>query len=619
MKLFFTHLHLENFMSFEEADVDLSGNGFVLVTGENRNVSDGASSNGSGKSTVFEAIYWCLTGNTIRGSKEVVNNQFKDNGCYVELEATIDGREVNIIRAKDHKKYKTNLIVTVDGHEITSKGIRDSQKAFSEMFPEISSDLIGSVIVLGQGLPNRFTSNTPSGRKQVLEQLTDSEFMIDSLKIRVNGRETEINSSISDKRLDISSITGKKEVLKRSIDSLVDKRDNSNKEALKTLLSTKQARYDEQSGFYSDVMSTDATLREKSDRLYKELVEKKSELSGLYNYSQTEVNKVVEEYSPLLVELSSEISSLSSYILKAESIRDVCPTCGQKLVGVEKIDCSGEREKLVLASEKKSGVEKEKEDKICAIKKAYSEKTAAMQEAVNEVQVLYKSVQDEMSRNNSRKKNIESELMVLSKEIENLKIELAKEDIDYESEIAKLQEEIKTLDKSVLYINNEIETLNSHLAVIKKFQTYLKRDFRGYLLNQYIEFMNSVAKKYCSMLFNSSDISICLDGNNLSISYGDKEYEALSGGERQKIDLLVQFSIRDMLKSTLNFSSNILVLDEITDNLDAEGCHRLIDFVASAFKDLDSIYLVSHRRDLDIPYDITLNVVKGEDGVSRIE
>ena len=119
-------------------------------------------------------------------------------------------------------------------------------------------------------------------------------------------------------------------------------------------------------------------------------------------------------------------------------------------------------------------------------------------------------------------------------------------------------------------------------------------------------------------MFGSDKISIKLDGNNLSISYLDKEYESLSGGERQKVDLLVQFSIREMLRSTLNFSSNILVLDEITDNLDAEGCQKLIDFVSTSFGDLESIFLISHRKDLDIPYDSEIRVVKGSDGISRI-
>ena len=97
MKLQFSHLYLQNFMSFKEADLDLSSKGFALVVGENRNNSDGASSNGSGKSTIFEAIYWCLTGVTLRGSKDVVNKSFESDGCYVKLDFYADDKSVGAL------------------------------------------------------------------------------------------------------------------------------------------------------------------------------------------------------------------------------------------------------------------------------------------------------------------------------------------------------------------------------------------------------------------------------------------------------------------------------------------------------------------------------------------
>ena len=43
-------------------------------------------------------------------------------------------------------------------------------------------------MILGQGLPQRFSNNTPSGRKEVLEKLSKSDFMIDDLKVRVRSR-----------------------------------------------------------------------------------------------------------------------------------------------------------------------------------------------------------------------------------------------------------------------------------------------------------------------------------------------------------------------------------------------------------------------------------------------
>ena len=75
----------------------------------------------------------------------------------------------------------------------------------------------------------------------------------------------------------------------------------------------------------------------------------------------------------------------------------------------------------------------------------------------------------------------------------------------------------------------------------------------------------------------------------------DRAYENLSGGEKQKIDLIIQFSIRDMLSKQLGFTSNILVLDEVFDGLDSKGCTKVIDMIASV-SDIKNIFIVTHRN-----------------------
>ena len=114
MKLLFNELHIENFMSIGSADVSLANNGFVAVYGVNNNALDLAESNGSGKSSIWEALFWCLTGSTVRGAKDIVNH-FADDGCFVKLNFTIDNSEYEITRSKDHSTYKTNLKIFVDG------------------------------------------------------------------------------------------------------------------------------------------------------------------------------------------------------------------------------------------------------------------------------------------------------------------------------------------------------------------------------------------------------------------------------------------------------------------------------------------------------------------------
>ena len=191
MKIKFEQLTLKNFMSFEEATLKLNDLGYTLIKGTNDNPDDLAKSNGSGKSTLFDAINWCLTGETIRGTKEVVRIGSGGN-CEVQLVCTINSNKFEITRTKD----PSNLKIIIDGVDKSGKGIRDTQKLLEEYLPDLTPELIGSVVILGQGLPQRFSNNTPSGRKDVLEKLSKSDFMIQDIKNRISMRKDYLSTSI---------------------------------------------------------------------------------------------------------------------------------------------------------------------------------------------------------------------------------------------------------------------------------------------------------------------------------------------------------------------------------------------------------------------------------------
>ena len=99
MKLNFKKIIIENFLSIGYAEVILQDRGFTLINGVNNNPKDSALSNGSGKSSIMEAICWSLTGETVRGIKDVVN-MFTDGGTMVEIHFTVDNDNYKIIRYK---------------------------------------------------------------------------------------------------------------------------------------------------------------------------------------------------------------------------------------------------------------------------------------------------------------------------------------------------------------------------------------------------------------------------------------------------------------------------------------------------------------------------------------
>lgn len=69
----------------------------------------------------------------------------------------------------------------------------------------------------------------------------------------------------------------------------------------------------------------------------------------------------------------------------------------------------------------------------------------------------------------------------------------------------------------------------------------------------------------------------------------------------------------------LGFSCNILVLDEVFDNLDELGCENLINLITTELKDIQSVFIITHHNDIQIPYDDKITIVKDGFGVSTIQ
>jgi DNA repair exonuclease SbcCD ATPase subunit len=181
-----------------------------------------------------------------------------------------------------------------------------------------------------------------------------------------------------------------------------------------------------------------------------------------------------------------------------------------------------------------------------------------------------------------------------------------------------LSSDILEICNKILYNTNRREDFGNRLEIVNKFVTIVSRDFRGYLLKSLIGYIDKTAKEYSECVFDTDKISFSLNGNNIDIGYCGKPYENLSSGERQKVDLIVQFSIRDMLCEYLGFGCNMLVLDEIFDGLDFIGCQKIIELISTKLPGIESIFVVTHRADLTIPYDRILSVEKNSQGISFV-
>ena len=601
-------------MSFGYAELDLDNQGFVRIDGINNSLIDGATSNGAGKTSCFEAIMWCLQGETIRKSKQVTNIN-GDDGAYVELDFTADGTDYKLIRTKDHSKYKTNLKIFINGEDKSGKGIRDSEQYLTQYLPELSAQMISSVIILGQGLPMRFTNNTPAGRKEVLESLSQSDFMIEDLKAKLLKRKSVLQDTLNNLNLEQARCQTEKALIQNIITQTEHQLKNLvvpdvkklaeiqiNIDNLNRVLSENEA----QQGIYEQTLYT---LMNKS-REYQDA--KLAEIKAIPN--DNELN--AKEYS-----LSNEIKIYRNIIAEKEKVTDVCPTCGQKIEGVVIPDTSQERIKCEslcaeLANVKNAHIKFSNDvDKLRKdIDEKYSKLNKENDENISKIKDLIKISQKdiaELSLNLSELKAKEQSISYAIDTYENNKVE-------FENRITEKTNRLNELTSNELHNQNEIDLIKQKIDIDNKIDIALKRDFRGYLLTNVIDFINSKVNYYCKYFIENGDIKFTQSGNAINVIFNDKDYECLSGGERQKIDIIIQLALRDMMCTFMNFSSNILVLDEITDFMDNQGSNKLINTISNLIQDVSSIFFVTHHTELNLPYDKIITVIKDKTGISKL-
>ena len=622
MNIYFKRVHLVNFLSFGDSEIVLNDNGYTLVKGENNNIDDLATSNGSGKSSIWEAIAWALTGDTIRGTKNVVN-MHTNEGTYVELEFDIDNNNYKIVRSKDHKVFKTNLKIYINGEDKSGKGIRDSEKLLSEYLPDLTSSLIGSVIILGQGLPQRFSNNTPSGRKEVLEKLSKSDFMISDLKTRISERKKVLSDKLRQIEDGILKLTTEKSMVEKLV--IEDKQKLSNMGNLDAMIL--------KLGFLNhDLKKLENEYNLLEDELNQNtqvLNNYNEELLKLNNKYTEQINTVFqhEDYiryndiSKIIMKKEMELNSIKSEIVKLDSIKDVCPTCGQKLQGVEKPDTTELKNQynLILSEieelkQSKSDAEKSYTEYKNNINAEFNNKISSNKQCISESNIIITKLKNDMSIKHNEMESTKNSIIIADKNIQNYSEQLN----ELNGKISHNEGVLVDLSEKISYNNNMKDDMERRLAVINKMNTIITRDFRGYLLQNSIEFIDRKAKEYSKEVFDTDKLDFKLDGNSISISYDGKEYENLSGGEKQKVDLIVQLSLRDMLCKHLNFSSNILVLDELFDNLDSIGCQRVLNLISSKLSDVESIFIVTHHTDIAIPADKEIVVVKDSNKISKV-
>lgn len=620
MILRFSNVRVHNFFCFSDAELCLKEMGYSIVSGKNNMETDGAVSNGSGKSSIFNAICFALTGETAQGLSNNVENIYTDpNDCWVEVEFTADNDEFVVRR---YKTPRSDMKIYVNGEDRSGKGIKESQQILSNYLPDLTSRLIGSIIILGQGLPYKFTYNAPSSRKTILENLTKSDYMVQTIKDKLDTRKEDLRQRLrlyEDKRVEIDT--------QRKIYS--DRLIKLNKEL------------DDYNECSSDC-DVDEQLSEIEDRLkqyessLKELNKKKTNFNNKINNILTKKSSLVSKGNDLLnsklefvekdllksrsdaIECKSNEKQLEQELKKIESIVGVCPTCGQKIPNVHKIDTTDLKEKLKSAKLITKSILEKETSLTNTKKKIIDDHNKEMNASLKTYDEDVEAVKEDMM-------SVEIDINNINK-LQQLDIKAAERLKNVQENYSKVISEIYEVDSLLtklytdkLSVESSIIDVNEHLRTVQDLITLAKREFRSALLVNVVAYMDRKAKEYSKDVFGNESLSIIVDDNYIDVLLNNKYYEALSGGEKQKVDIIIQLVLRDLLSNQLNIHSNILVLDEGLDFLDSKGSEAILNLIQNKLSDVESMFIISHHvEELNISYDTKIQVEKGSDGISNI-
>lgn len=573
-EIIFDKISILNFLSIGQAEIDLQDQNFTIVRGIN---SEGkvTLSNGAGKSSLFEAIFWTLTGETLRGSSNVVNENASD-GCVCTLTLSDELNTYEIKRSRKHSKLGTACYFSVNG-DLLSDQLKKSEALIAQMLPSVANaEILGSIILLGQGLPYRFSSFTPMKRKELLETIvssSESEELSNTLK----KKSGEIVNQISTLALEITKTDGIIQGLKSTIDFL-----EHQKQSFKT-----PEEFDREL----------ETLRTQKHDLVDQYNNNCKELRILYE-RLTEIKGLKQEKESEQLKFNSSIATLDDYLSSLKSGN--CPTCGRPYEVTPEME---QRRSSLMA----------KRDGLIETLKTIKNEITSYTQKYNEINERYNGDKG-LLRTQYR---IESTLKDIDRQIEELENNRASKD-EIIKQIALKQEEIQKLKINQQKMTSDSNQYNKELECIDYLLRLTSREFKSYLVKEVIAFLSNRTAYYSQYLFSDKEVTITLSGNKILISLNNRPYENLSGGERQRTDLIVQFALRDLLIVVSGFSTNLLILDEAFDNLDAQGSEDLVRLVLTELSGIDSVYIITHHEELGIPYDNQLIIEKGPNGISRV-
>ncbi len=541
----------KNFLSTgdEFIEVKLDRSPTTLIVGQN----------GAGKSTLLDALSFGLFGKPHRDIAKIqLVNSINGKKAIVEVEFDIGNAEFKIVRGIKPNKFE----IWQNGNMINqASSMRDFQKFLETNILKLNHKSFHQVVVLGSSSFIPFMQLPAWSRRAVIEDLLDIQIFS-----KMNMLLKERNSKIKD---ELSDINHKIDIYKTKMDSQ-QKYINNLQSINKDMIEQKRSSIEEH--------------KTEINNLFEDSKEVGKNLTALITAEEKSQTIFMDRMSDIKTAQAQNTGKIKSLVKDARFFEDNdnCPTCDQE------IDSSIKEVKLTAIKKDASDVQ----NQIEQIQKEVAIAEREGNEIKNKLNEL-RQRQQRINSNNDKITVIQREVDKVQKEINGLSSQSG--DLKgAKQELTDLREykDVST-EKKLQYV--EERTYNEVIGEMLK-DTGIKTK----VIKQYLPVMNRLINNYLQIL--DFFVAFHLDENfNETIRSRHRDsfnYASFSEGEKQRIDLSLLFTWRQIAKMKNSASTNLLILDETFDSsLDVDGVENLTK-ILSTLDDDSNVFIISHKGDV---------------------
>ena len=569
----FNKITIKNFLSVGSVPVSIDfRKGLHIITGINKDKDDRR--NGVGKSTIADAIYFAVFGESLRELKKefIVNNINKKN-CEIVLEANIKdtSNNDNIIITRTLEPSK--CFITINGDDKTRDSISNTNQFIQDIFkctPEIFQNCV--IMTINNTVP--FMAKKKAEKRKFIE---------DIFNLGIFGEMTNLlRFDLTEKKKTFDIESAKHDEVSKTIHTYEKQKEFDTTERIRK--HQKYKVYKESNS--KEVLEVERKLKEftiddltqlKEER---ETVDKKLEA----------VEKKIQDIRNSISENKTSIMHLSEKLKSVGTDKDKCPVCLRSIEENDKEHIKTEKKKVnddVEKLQQKITIFKTDEIKYVKAKDLLEEKLQNIKEQIHAHAFKVK----EKSELEQRHRQLQEWQASLDTDIN----ELVKATNNFDVLLKEQQHRLAVITKEIDSLKLTLSTLDIAKFVLSE------EGVKSYIVKKILQLFNSKLAYYlkkmdanCTCIFNEYFEEEIIDNKGKVCSYFN-----FSGAERKNIDLSCLFAFMDIRRLQGDVSFNFSIYDELFDSsLDERGVELVINILKERVEKFnESIMIISHRKE----------------------